>query len=179
MYLMRVVKTYCPVRIVPKRVISTITGKLTVTLRHRIADKKTIICYVVVEAIVSRCRSIAPSYYSCTLLFSSTPVVKERPRLLRLHISVSFRSISFFPYVIVYFYQRDIFWSDKKLWKWCVYRNQFEKLSIIKNWVNKKDILIFMYIWYFATKRDFHYRWSHQNNINLRQESVKCFMFRK
>jgi len=77
MYLMRVVKTYCSVRIVPKRMISTITGKLTVTLRHRIADKKTIICYVVVEAIVSRCRSIAPSYYSCTLLFSSTPVVKD------------------------------------------------------------------------------------------------------
>jgi len=27
-------------------------------LRHRIADKKTIIYYVVVEAIVSRCQSI-------------------------------------------------------------------------------------------------------------------------
>lgn len=97
MYLMRVVKTYCPVRIVPKRTISTIAGKLTMTLRHRIADKK-IICYIVVEAIVSRCRSIAPSY-SCTLLFSSTPVMKDDrrvSRLLRLHIPVSLRATLLF-----------------------------------------------------------------------------------
>lgn len=49
------VKTYRrPVRIVPKRAIFTIAGELTVTLRQHIADKDTIICYVVVEAIVSR-----------------------------------------------------------------------------------------------------------------------------
>jgi len=160
------------------------------TLRHRIADKKTIICYVVVEAIVSRCRSIAPSYYSCTLLFSSTPIVKDgrvpivTPTyicLLSFYLLFSLRNC-----LLYCFYQRDThdtFWSDKKLWKWYVYRNPFEKSSVIKKLsVNEKDIafyiLKFIYIWYFATKRDFHYRRSHQNNINLRQESVKCFTFR-
>lgn len=72
MCLKRREKTYRPKRIVPKRAISTIAGKLTVTLRHYIADKKPIICYVVVGTIVSRGRSIATSHPG-TLLFSSTP----------------------------------------------------------------------------------------------------------
>ena len=108
---MRVVKTYCPERIVSKRTIFTIAGKLTVTLRHHITDKKTIICYIVVEAIVSRCQSIVPSC-SCTLLFSSTPVVKDDrsvSRLLRLHIPVSFSCHpTFFSKILfIFIQQRD------------------------------------------------------------------------
>jgi len=114
---MRIVKTYCPVRIVPKRTISTIAGKLTVTLR-RIADKKVIICYTVVEAIVSRCRSIVPSY-SCTLLFSSTPVVKDDCRVFDCYAYISLSPHScyppFFPMILfIFIQQRDILFGAIK-----------------------------------------------------------------
>lgn len=95
--------------IVPKRAISTIAGKLTVTLRHYIADKKPIICYVVVGTIVSRGRSIATSHPR-TLLFSSTPPViednRDVSRLLRVRIPLFLSALLFFRHNIVDFYTR-------------------------------------------------------------------------
>lgn len=106
----------------PKRAISTIAGKLTVTLRHHIADKKPIICYVVVETIVSRCRSIATPHTLVHYCFHRPPVIKDNrdvSRLLRVHIPLC----SLTPPIplsdnIVYFYTTarylgDTFWSDK------------------------------------------------------------------